>query len=87
MVDSKAPDESGENNDVVENGVANGTGNPGEPEALVVLADEEVVAIDLLCEDWKMMSLPYMVSLHASAVTCSQHVSGKYPFFFHQAVT
>lgn len=77
MVDSKAPDESGENNEVVENGVANGTGNPGEPEALVVLADEEVVAIDLLCEDWKMMSLPYMVSLHASAVTCSQHVSGK----------
>lgn len=46
-----------------------------EPSALIVLADEEIVAIDLLSEDWKMMNLPYLVSLHASAVTCSQHVS------------
>ncbi|KAF5287521.1 hypothetical protein FQA39_LY04149 [Lamprigera yunnana] len=47
-----------------------------EPEALIVLADEELVAIDLLSDDWKMMNLPYLVSLHASAITCSQHVSG-----------
>ncbi|XP_031353819.1 lethal(2) giant larvae protein isoform X1 [Photinus pyralis] len=47
-----------------------------EPVALIVLADEELVAIDLLSDDWKMMSLPYLVSLHASAITCSQHVSG-----------
>lgn len=45
-------------------------------EALVVLAEEEIVVIDLLSEDWKMMALPYLVSLHASAVTCSQHISG-----------
>ncbi|XP_076247348.1 LLGL domain-containing protein l(2)gl isoform X10 [Calliopsis andreniformis] len=44
------------------------------PEALVVLAEEEVVAIDLTNPEWKMMALPYLVSLHASAVTCSQHV-------------
>ncbi|XP_012284350.1 lethal(2) giant larvae protein homolog 1 isoform X2 [Orussus abietinus] len=44
------------------------------PEALVVLAEEELVAIDLTNTDWKMMALPYLVSLHASAVTCSQHV-------------
>ncbi|XP_076225397.1 LLGL domain-containing protein l(2)gl isoform X2 [Nomia melanderi] len=44
------------------------------PEALVVLAEEEIVAIDLTHPEWKMMALPYLVSLHASAVTCSQHV-------------
>lgn len=43
---------------------------------MIVLAEEEIVAIDLLSEDWKMMNLPYLVSLHASAVTCSQHVNG-----------
>ncbi|XP_068084416.1 lethal(2) giant larvae protein homolog 1 [Anabrus simplex] len=46
-----------------------------EPETLIVLLEEELVAVDLLSEDWPMMSLPYLVSLHASAVTCSQHVS------------
>ncbi|KAK9303165.1 hypothetical protein QLX08_005108 [Tetragonisca angustula] len=48
---------------------------PDSPEALIVLAEEEIVAIDLTDPDWKMMALPYLVSLHASAVTCSQHVS------------
>lgn len=47
-------------------------------EALVVLAEEEIVVIDLLSDEWKMMALPYLVSLHASAVTCSQHVSGEF---------
>ena len=47
-----------------------------EPEALIVLLEEELMAIDLLSDDWLMLSLPYLVSLHASAVTCSQHVSG-----------
>ncbi|KAK9707867.1 LLGL2 [Popillia japonica] len=45
------------------------------PDSLLILADEELVAIDLQSEDWKMMNLPYLVSLHASAVICSQHVS------------
>ncbi|XP_057332677.1 lethal(2) giant larvae protein homolog 1-like isoform X2 [Microplitis mediator] len=44
------------------------------PEALIILAEEEVIAIDLTDPDWRMMALPYLVSLHASAVTCSQHV-------------
>lgn len=47
-----------------------------EPEALIVLLEEELLAIDLLSDEWRMLSLPYLVSLHASAVTCSQHVSG-----------
>ncbi|KAK2584775.1 hypothetical protein KPH14_007097 [Odynerus spinipes] len=47
---------------------------PDSPEALIVLAEEEIVAIDLTNPQWKMMALPYLVSLHASAVTCSQHI-------------
>ncbi|GLV32955.1 lethal (2) giant larvae [Carabus blaptoides fortunei] len=50
--------------------------SPNEPEALLVLAEEELVALDLQSDDWRMMNLPYLVSLHASAVTCSQHVAG-----------
>ncbi|XP_049951670.1 lethal(2) giant larvae protein homolog 1 isoform X2 [Schistocerca serialis cubense] len=46
-----------------------------EPETLIVLLEEELVAIDLLSEDWRMLQLPYLVSLHASAVTCAQHIS------------
>lgn len=45
---------------------------PDSPEALIVLAEEEVVAIDLTNPDWKMMALPYLVSLHASAVNVLQ---------------
>lgn len=41
---------------------------PASPEALIVLAEEEIVAIDLTNSEWKMMALPYLVSLHASAV-------------------
>lgn len=42
---------------------------------MIVLLEEELLAIDLLSDDWRLISLPYLVSLHASAVTCSQHVS------------
>lgn len=44
---------------------------PDNPEALIVLAEEEIVAIDLTNPQWKMMALPYLVSLHASAVNIS----------------
>lgn len=57
--------------------MANGDNEKREPEALLVLAEEELVAIDLKDENWKMMNLPYLVSLHASAVTCTQYISGK----------
>lgn len=45
------------------------------PEALIVLAEEEIVAIDLQSDDWLQIDLPYLVSVHASSVTCSQYVS------------
>ena len=57
------------------------------PEALVVLAEEEIVAIDLNNPEWKMMALPYLVSLHASAVNSNHSNSAIYhcvyvPFLF-----
>lgn len=44
-------------------------------EALLVLTEEEIVCVDLASDDWKMIPLPYLSSLHASAITCSTHVS------------
>lgn len=81
LIDSRAHEEEEEPEENVENEneevvVANGNNEKREPEALLVLAEEELVAIDLKDEGWKMMSLPYLVSLHASAVTCTQYVSG-----------
>lgn len=45
-----------------------------EPHALIVLVEEELVAIDLEDEKWPTFSLPYANSLHSSAITCSQHI-------------
>lgn len=72
FIDTRPPEET---EDDEENGIEEEQ-EENKVEALVVLAEEEIVVIDLLSEDWKMMALPYLVSLHASAVTCSQHVSG-----------
>ena len=36
--------------------------------------EEEIIAIDLDHSEWRMIALPYLVSLHASAVTCAHHV-------------
>lgn len=55
--------------------------------ALIVLAEEELVAIDLASEDWKMLGLPYLVSLHASAVTCSTYISDVPEEFWNNIVT
>lgn len=41
----------------------------------MVLAEEELVAIDLVQEDWPCMTPPYLASPHASAITCSYHVN------------
>ncbi|XP_022084942.1 lethal(2) giant larvae protein homolog 1-like isoform X4 [Acanthaster planci] len=46
-----------------------------EPHTLVVLVEEEIVFIDLQSEGWPVFNLPYLSSLHASAITCQQHVS------------
>ncbi|XP_041491899.1 LLGL scribble cell polarity complex component 2 isoform X2 [Microtus oregoni] len=46
-----------------------------DPYALVVLAEEELVVIDLQTPGWPPVQLPYLASLHCSAITCSHHVS------------
>ncbi|XP_061611994.1 LLGL scribble cell polarity complex component 2 isoform X2 [Phyllopteryx taeniolatus] len=47
----------------------------GDPNTLVVLVEEELVAIDLEEEGWPVIQTPYLVPLHSSAITCSHHVS------------
>ncbi|CAH2980453.1 unnamed protein product [Chilo suppressalis] len=42
--------------------------------ALVVLAEEELVVLDLCDAKWRPVRLPYLVSVHASAVTTAQLV-------------
>ncbi|KAK7111660.1 lethal(2) giant larvae protein homolog 1-like isoform X2 [Littorina saxatilis] len=45
-----------------------------EPTALMVLVEEEFVMIDLETTDWPALRLPYLHSVHSSAITCAQHV-------------
>lgn len=45
-----------------------------EPHALIVLVDEEIVVIDLDSPNWPAFKLPYLNSLHSSAITCANHV-------------
>lgn len=46
-----------------------------DPYALVVLAEEELVVLDLRTAGWPPVQPPYLASLHCSAITCSHHVS------------
>ncbi|ESP01458.1 hypothetical protein LOTGIDRAFT_111948 [Lottia gigantea] len=46
-----------------------------EPHSLVVLAEEELVVIDLDSVNWPTFKLPYLHSIHSSAITCSQHIN------------
>ncbi|XP_047920159.2 LLGL scribble cell polarity complex component 2 isoform X3 [Anser cygnoides] len=46
-----------------------------DPSAMVVLAEEELVVIDLKSAGWPAVHPPYLASLHCSAITCSHHVS------------
>ncbi|KAM8962262.1 lethal(2) giant larvae protein homolog 1 isoform 3-T3 [Pelodytes ibericus] len=45
------------------------------PTALVVLVEEELVAIDLVTSGWPTIPAPYLAPLHSSAITCSYHIS------------
>lgn len=38
-------------------------------ETLIILLEEELVAVDLTTTEWRPIQLPYLISLHASAVT------------------
>ncbi|XP_067225318.1 LLGL scribble cell polarity complex component 2 isoform X2 [Chanodichthys erythropterus] len=55
--------------------IRDGENHRGEPSALVVLVEEELVVVDLQTEGWPVIQTPYLVPLHCSAITCSHHVS------------
>jgi lethal(2) giant larvae protein len=42
---------------------------------LIVLLEEDLVAYDLTDKNYAQMTIPYLHSLHASAVTCNHLVS------------
>ncbi len=44
-------------------------------EALVVLAEEELIVVDLITPGWPSFFLPYLASLHSSAITSQTTVS------------
>lgn len=44
--------------------------------ALFVLCEEELVAIDLQDQLWRMFPLPYLYPIHSSPITCITSVSG-----------
>uniref|UniRef100_A0A8C9TLB8 LLGL scribble cell polarity complex component 2 n=1 Tax=Scleropages formosus TaxID=113540 RepID=A0A8C9TLB8_SCLFO len=56
--------------------IGEGERQKGNPSALVVLVEEELVVVDLQTEGWPIIQTPYLVPLHSSAITCSHHVSG-----------
>ncbi|XP_059835655.1 lethal(2) giant larvae protein homolog 1 [Hypanus sabinus] len=45
------------------------------PRALLVLVEEELVAVDLQTLGWPTITPPYLAPLHSSAITCSYHIS------------
>uniref|UniRef100_A0A3Q1KFJ4 LLGL scribble cell polarity complex component 2 n=1 Tax=Anabas testudineus TaxID=64144 RepID=A0A3Q1KFJ4_ANATE len=55
--------------------IKDGPQNTGDPSALVVLVEEELVVIDLQTAGWPIIQTPYLVPLHSSAITCSHHIS------------
>ncbi|TKS91705.1 Lethal(2) giant larvae protein -like protein 1 [Collichthys lucidus] len=57
-----------------------------EPSALVVLLEEELVAIDLQTPGWPSLPTPYLAPLHSSAITCSFHISSVPPKLWERLV-
>jgi lethal(2) giant larvae protein len=52
------------------------------PQALFVLLEEEFVAIDLVSDGWPQFKLPYLYSVHSSAIICTHYVNGvSKPFY------
>ena len=42
----------------------------GLPDSLIILSEEEIVALDLKVAGWPHYEVPYLHSVHASAITC-----------------
>jgi lethal(2) giant larvae protein len=52
------------------------------PQALFVLLEEEFVAIDLVSQGWPQYRLPYLYSVHSSAIICTHYVNGVSQAFY-----
>ena len=54
------------------------------PQALLVLLEEEFVAIDLASEGWPQYRLPYLCSVHSSAIICTHYVNAASREFYER---
>lgn len=43
------------------------------PHSLIILLEEELIAIDLDSDSWLPFQLPYLQILHSSPITCFQY--------------
>lgn len=57
--------------------------NQDLPDTLFILSEEEFVAVDLSSDGWPVFQVPYMATLHATAITCCTHV-GKVDHDFYE---
>ena len=46
-----------------------------EPDSLLILAEEELVAVDLQTPGWPLYQLPYINSIHASSIVSASHIN------------
>jgi len=46
-----------------------------DPHSLLILAEEELVAVDLQTAGWPLYRLPYINSIHASSIVSASHVN------------
>lgn len=51
---------------------------------LLILAEEEIVVLDLTRDNWPLVPLPYLNSIHSSSVTCLSHISDINPEIFQR---
>jgi len=58
---------------------ADATCDGGDPAALIILAEEELVTVDLGTDAWPVVGAPSLNAIHASAVTCLAHVDSPAP--------
>lgn len=56
------------------------------PQALFVLLEEEFVAIDLVSDQWPQYKLPYLCSVHSSAIICTHYASNVSRSFYEKLV-
>ncbi len=56
------------------------------PQALFVLLEEEFVAIDLTSDGWPQFKLPYLYSVHSSAIICTHYVNNVSKKFYESLI-